>query len=136
MKVVARAKGLSRLILVSDVALLGGYPPGIYTWGNLKVEVFHDGHIGLPGTTFLAGAAHLLDWDIPSFIRATKASLAETLRLCTDNPAKLLGLSGARSKLEIGSEANLVLFEFEKDAARLKILTTLIDGHSMFSKAL
>jgi N-acetylglucosamine-6-phosphate deacetylase len=135
MKVVARAKGMERIILVSDVALLGGFAPGLYPWGNLQVEVFSDGHIGLPGTTFLAGAAHLLDWDIPSFMRATGASLAETIGLCTDNPARLLKLAGSGSRLERGSPANLVLFDFDKDAPRLKILKTFIGGKAVFGKA-
>jgi N-acetylglucosamine-6-phosphate deacetylase len=136
LKVFSRAKGLERLILVSDAALLGGYPPGIYTWGNLKVEVFPDGHIGLPGTTYLAGAAHLLDWDIPVFMRASGASLGETIRLCTENPARILGLpsevsgfgGGLGLGLAQGSLANLVLFRHQPGSPRLEIETCLVNG--------
>lgn len=143
LKVFSRAKGLERLILVSDAALLGGYPPGIYTWGNLKVEVFPDGHIGLPGSTFLAGAAHLLDWDIPVFMRATGASLGETIRLCTENPARLLGLPaevsgfggglrpGPGLGLAQGSLANLVLFRHRPGSPRLEIETCLAGGEAI-----
>jgi N-acetylglucosamine-6-phosphate deacetylase len=42
-KVFTRAKGLERLVLVSDVALLGGCETGVHKWGNLDVEVFPDG---------------------------------------------------------------------------------------------
>ncbi|MEW6548934.1 MAG: N-acetylglucosamine-6-phosphate deacetylase [Spirochaetota bacterium] len=144
MKVFTRAKGLDRLVLVSDAALLGGYSPGIYSWGNLKVEVFPDGHIGLPGTTFLAGAAHLLDWDIPVFMRATGATLGETIRLCTENPARLLGLDSEASGfqkpgapkspglgLAPGSAANLVFFRHSPGMQRLEIGTCVVGGQAM-----
>jgi N-acetylglucosamine-6-phosphate deacetylase len=63
-QVLARAKGLDRLILVSDAAYLGGLKPGLYsgtmsTFGSLRWT------FGTSGTESLAGAAHLLDWDIP-----------------------------------------------------------------------
>ncbi|MFA6365839.1 MAG: amidohydrolase family protein, partial [Candidatus Hydrogenedentales bacterium] len=130
-KVMARAKGLNNLILVSDVALIGGYPRGIYRWGNLDVEVFEDGHIGLPGTTFLAGAAHLLDWDIPTFMRFTAATLGDTIRLCTVNPARLLSRIASAGRLAPNSPANIVLFRFEKGDKRLKVEKTLINGEEI-----
>ena len=109
-KVFYKVKGPERTILVSDVALLGGMDPGIYKWGSLDVQVYDDGHLGLPGTTILAGAAHLLDWDIPKFMEFTGAPLSETIRLCTVNPARLLALGEDYGRLEAGSPANMVLF--------------------------
>ena len=78
-RVFARAKGLDRLILVSDAAYLGGLKPGLYQWNDVEVRVFDDGHLGLPGTEALAGAAHLLDWDIPRFMEFTGYGLGETI---------------------------------------------------------
>lgn len=127
-KVIARTKGLDRLILVSDVALLGGFTPGIYQWGNLDVQVFEDGHLGLPGTGFLAGAGHLLDRDIAHFMNVTAYGLDSTIPLCTTNPAKLLGLTEHFGKLEIGAPANLVLFTFQPGEERLNILKTIRGG--------
>jgi len=133
-KVMTRAKGMEKLILVSDVALLGGYPPGIYPWGNLEVQVFDDGHIGLPGTSFLAGAAHLLDWDIPAFMRFTGVSLGAALRLCTVNPARLLSCADQSGILTAGTAANLVLFRHTPGAPRLAVETTVIGGELVFGK--
>jgi N-acetylglucosamine-6-phosphate deacetylase len=132
--VFARAKGLDRLILVSDVALLGGLQPGIYRWGNLDVQVFDDGHLGLLGTGFLAGAAHLLDWDIAHFINFTGMDLAATIPLCTRNPAKLLKLEENVDTLEVGAPANLVLFMFQPGGERLNILRTIRAGTEIFSQ--
>lgn len=132
-KVFQRAKGLSRLILVSDVALLGGKEPGVYKWGNIDVEVFPDGHLGLPGTTMLAGAAHLLDWDIAHFHRYTGIPLGEVIRLCTTNPALLLGL-GERitTEFQVGAPANLVEFIYSGVEDRLRVHRTVAGGREVF----
>jgi N-acetylglucosamine-6-phosphate deacetylase len=125
---------LERLILVSDVALLGGFEPGIYQWGNLEVQVFKDGHLGLAGTEFLAGAGHLLDWDIAHFINFTGHDLTSSIPLCTTHPAKLLALAENFGKLEVSSPANLVLFTFQPGDERLTILHTIRNGKEIFTK--
>lgn len=134
LNVISRAKGLDKLILVSDVALLGGFVPGIYQWGNLDVQVFEDGHLGLPGTEFLAGAAHLLDWDLAHFMNATGYDLASTLPLCTTNPAKLLNATKHLGEFAIGAPANLVLFRFHPGDERLAIEKTIRAGKEIFTK--
>ena len=60
-KVIWRAKSKERIILTSDVSVMGGKEPGVYRWGGIEVEIFSDGHLGLAGTGYLAGAAHLLE---------------------------------------------------------------------------
>jgi len=135
LRVFHRAKGLARLILVSDVALLGGKNPGIYKWGNLDVQVYPDGHIGLPGTPFLAGAAHLLDWDIPHFQRVTGLDLAAVIRLCTENPAQLLGLqSQITTRLAVDQPAHLVEFSYTGGENRLEILRTIAGGKVVYQR--
>ena len=132
-KVIVRAKGLERLILVSDVALFGGFEPGIYQWGNLEIQVFEDGHLGLAGSDVLAGAGHFLDWDIAHFINFTGYDLASTIPLCTTHPAKFLTLAADFGRLEVGSPANLVLFTFQTGDERLTIVTTIRGGKEIFT---
>lgn len=131
-KVFARAKGLDRLILVSDVALMGGLKPGVYEWGNIDVEVFKDGHLSLPGTGILAGAGHLLDWDIAHFIRFTGNDLAHTIPLCTTNPTKVIEMPGSYGRLEVGAPANLTLFHYQPGDDRLQIIRTIRAGKIIF----
>ncbi len=133
-KVMVRAKGLARVILVSDVALLGGFQPGVYKWGNLDVQVFEDRHLGLAGTGFLAGAGHLLDWDIAHFMSFMGSDLVSTIPLCTTNPAKILKLAGNFGRLEVGAPANLVLFTFQPGDERLDIVRTIRAGKEIFTK--
>ena len=133
-KVFTMVKGLRRIILVSDVALLGGMKPGIHKWGNLDVEVHKDGHLGLAGTEYLAGAGHLLNWDIAHYIKFTGQNLAETIGLCTVNPAGVLKLKNNYGKLEKGSPANLVLFNYEQGDDALDIVKTVRMGREVFSR--
>jgi len=131
-KVFARAKGLERLILTSDVALAGGLNPDIYKWGNMEVEVFKDGHLGLTGTSILAGAGHLLNWDIAHFIRFTGNDLANTISLCTINPAKVIEMPHNYGRLEVGAPANLTLFHYQTGDDSLQIVHTLCKGSVIF----
>ena len=127
-KAFTRVKGLDKLILVSDAALLGGLIPGIYKWGNMDVEVFKDGHIGLPDSSILAGASHLLDWDIAHFIKFTGNNLAETIPLCTINPTKIVKISEDYGKLKVGAPSNLTLFNYHPGDDRLQIIRTICNG--------
>ncbi|MDR1588132.1 MAG: amidohydrolase family protein [Treponema sp.] len=132
-KVIYRAKGPERIILVSDAAEMGGCKPGLYKSGNIDIEVFPDGHLGLAGTQALAGAGHLLDWDIARFMEYTGASLKETIMLCTFQPAWFLGLDAEVYKdFTPGGKADLVLFNYNSVYKKLEILKTLISGRTLF----
>ena len=131
-KIYRRAKGLDRLILISDISPLGGFPKGIYHWGNVEAAVFDDGHLGLPDTEILAGAAHQLDWDIPHFMKFTGVRLGNALRLCTENPARFLGLAHASREFKAGEPANLIVFGYAKGRDRLRIARTIIGGRTVF----
>jgi len=132
-QVFTRTKGLDRLILVSDVAYLGGLKPGLYQWNDVEVQVFEDGHLGLPGTESLAGSAHLLDWDIPRFMEFTGYSLGETIPLCSRNPGRIQGTPDNYGRLEPGAPANLVMFDYEPGMDRLKILKTIRCGREVYT---
>jgi N-acetylglucosamine-6-phosphate deacetylase len=132
-QVFTRTKGLDRLILVSDAAYLGGLKPGLYKWNDVDIQVFDDGHLGLAGTESLAGAAHLLDWDIPRFMEFTGYSLRETIPLCTQNAARILRGGANYGRLEPGASANLVIFDYEPGMDRLKVLKTIRCGREVYS---
>ena len=100
--------------------------------GNMEVEVFKDGHLGLAGTGILAGAGHLLDWDIAHFIRFTGNDLANTIPLCTINPAKVIGMPHNYGRLEVGAPANLTLFHYQTGDDKLRIVHTLCKGSVVF----
>jgi len=133
-KVFKRAKGLGRLILVSDIAYYAGLEPGIFRFENTDEQVFEDGHLGLAGSDYLSGAAHLLDRDIAQFMAYTKSTLAETIPLCTSNPYRILEFPDNYGKLEIDSPADLVLFDYQAGYDRLDVIKTIRNGKEVFNK--
>lgn len=124
MKVFARAKGLERLILVSDVGPMGGLKPGRHQWGDIQVDVYQDGHLGLAGTEFLAGAGHLLDRAVAQFLKATAFPLQHVLQLCSSNPERLLEIGSPMTDSSlplVNTPANLVQFSLEEGADVLDV---------------
>ena len=69
----------SKLRVKLDVVDWQGSPGRLHQNGS-HIE---GGHLGLPGTSILAGAAHMLDWDLAHFVRFTGLPLGEAVRLCT-----------------------------------------------------
>lgn len=134
MRSFARAKGLDRLVLVSDVAFLAGSAPGIRPWGDVAVEIHADGHLSLAGTEFLAGAGHLLDRDIARFMTATGASLGEATALCIRNPSRLLGLPPGAAGFVPGTPACITLFRHQPGALRLEIETCVVAGEELYRR--
>jgi N-acetylglucosamine-6-phosphate deacetylase len=130
-KTMYRTKGPDRIILVSDISMPGGYEPGLYKWGNIDVEVFADGHVGVKGTQALAGAAHCLDWDIARFMEFTGASLKDAIKACTVNPARFLGFNSAGyDDLRSGMKASLSLFEYS--GGKITIKQTIAAGSVVY----
>ncbi|AMV39176.1 N-acetylglucosamine-6-phosphate deacetylase [Planctomyces sp. SH-PL62] len=121
LRVLARAKGWHRLILVSDAGWLAGLPAGNYgAW-----DVDPSGKIVLAGTPYLAGSTQgletglrILDEVEPSFPRP----LLDTV---TVNPARLLNQPAPR--LAVGEPADLTLLR-RPAPGRLMLEKTCVGG--------
>ena len=104
LRVLTRAKGKSRTILVSDASPLAGLPPG--TYGNWAVDP--SGKIVVAGTPYLAGSNQGLDVGIRNLLASDSWTLAEAVETVVANPCHLLGLPSPR--LEANFPATLVVF--------------------------
>jgi N-acetylglucosamine-6-phosphate deacetylase len=121
-----RAKGLDRAVLVSDAVALGGLPPGIYEQPiGGRVELTADGRLGLVGTPYLAGAARPLKQDVALAIGMAGITLADALRLATNNPGRFVR---GRGRLALGEPADLIRFSWSPGDTDLSIDTVLVLG--------
>jgi N-acetylglucosamine-6-phosphate deacetylase len=128
-RVMLRAKGLERAILVSDVAALAGLPPGRYEQPiGGSVELTADGRLGVAGTPYLAGAARNLAEDVAVATGLGGLTIAEALRLATVNPGRF---AGGRGRLEPGAPADLIRFAWAPGAPTLEIETVLVAGEEV-----
>lgn len=128
-KNLVRAKGKTRIILVTDAMAAAAAPAGRYTLGDLEVEVGEDRVSRLPGTPYLAGSSLTIDEAVGNCARFAGITLASAITMVTTNPAKLFdGFSG---KLEPGERADLVLFDVS--GKRIHIEQVFLAGRLVFS---
>jgi N-acetylglucosamine-6-phosphate deacetylase len=121
LRVLARAKGPARTILVSDFSPLAGLPPG--TYGEWAVDP--SGKIVVTGTPYLAGANQGTEIGLENLLRATGWTLPECIAAATSNPARLLRV--AEPRLALGEAANLVVFRFNAPSGFV-LERTCVDG--------
>ncbi len=93
LRVVARAKGVERLVLVSDSVFLAGMKPGRYEMFGAAVEMKRSGRVCLAGTELLAGSSLTLLNGVWNLHRNTDVSLAEAFNAASSNPARLLNMA-------------------------------------------
>lgn len=112
LKVMLRAKGLERSLIVSDLTALGAMPPGEYEASiGGPVVLTTEGRLAMNDGTgqFLAGAALPLIAGVATLVRDIGLGLDEALALATVNPGRRVG---GRGRLEIGAPADLIRFEW------------------------
>ncbi len=129
-----KAKGKERILLISDAAALAGSPPGIYQWGEMHIEVFEDGHMGLAGTSSLAGASLLLDTCVAHLSEVSGFSLAASVACATANPHALFGESIWTGLPKVGTEADFILFSYNKGEGKLSVKQSVLGKHTLFQK--
>ena len=124
-----RAKGRSKVILITDATAASYAPPGHYFLGDLEVEADDDGALRLPGTSYLSGSTLTMERAISNCADFAGIPLASAINMATVNPARLFdGISG---KLEKGQRANLVLFKAHRK--KIQILRVYLGGRLLYS---
>jgi N-acetylglucosamine-6-phosphate deacetylase len=124
-----RAKGKSKVILITDATAASYAPPGHYFLGDLEVEADDDGALRLPGTSYLSGSTLTMERAISNCADFAGIPLASAINMATVNPARLFdGISG---KLEKGQRANLVLFKAHRK--KIQILRVYLGGRLLYS---
>ena len=128
-KNMVRAKGRSKIILITDATAASGAPPGRYTLGELEVEADADSALQLAGTPYLAGSTLTMERAVGNCAKFARIPLASAIKMATENPAKLFeGISG---KLEMGQRGDLVLYR--RDRKKIKIEQVYLAGRLMYS---
>jgi N-acetylglucosamine-6-phosphate deacetylase len=134
-KSMIRAKGLERVVLVSDITSMGGMPPGRYETGLGALEVLPNGKLVPAGTPeLLAGASQPIHVCVTNVLRFGPVDLPTAIDMAASRPAQLIG--NPRHTLDIGAAANLVLFDMPTAAApdQLVIRATINGGEVVWGK--
>lgn len=127
MKLLARAKGLRGVILVTDSILAAGLPDGEMRVEGQKVFL-KNGEARLSDGT-LAGSTLSLEKGLANFIKAIREPLDQAWICASLNPAKAIHLEQAKGSIEPGKDADLVLVNRE-----FEVLITLVEGQVVYQR--
>jgi N-acetylglucosamine-6-phosphate deacetylase len=120
-QLLARAKGLDRLLLISDGGPGTGMPDGNYRICEFDVAIVDGVCRDQQGN--LAGSTVTLDAELRNLMKYTGHSYAEVLPCATSNPARLLDLEKRKGVIAPGADADLVALD-----AEYRVVQTYVAG--------
>lgn len=126
-KLAVRAKGISRIILITDSIRGTGLDDGNYDYYGQKFTV-KDGVARTPEGG-LSGSTLMLDQALRNMIKFTGMSLNEVLPMATLVPAEAMGWSERRGVLKPGADADVIMLNDD-----LIVEKTFVLGKEVFSK--
>ena len=109
LRLLVKVKGANKVIGVTDSIMAAGMSDGTYTLGRQKVTV-KGGDAFLTGTNTRAGSTLDAYQGLANVVTMTGLPLAEALKLWTVNPARLVGLSDRIGTIEVGKDADFIIF--------------------------
>jgi N-acetylglucosamine-6-phosphate deacetylase len=114
LQLIRKTKGLDRIVLVTDAMRGAGMPDGEYLLGSLTkgqlVSVF-DGIAHMPDGISFAGSVATTDRLVRVMTKQAGLPLWEAVKMMTANPAREIGIDHIKGSLDIGMDADLVLFD-------------------------
>jgi N-acetylglucosamine-6-phosphate deacetylase len=121
MKLAYKCIGPDQLCVVSDATSGAGLPEGSrFRMGQMEYEVA-DGVGMMFDRTSFAGSTTLLNEMIPVLTDVVGIPLPEAIRMVSLNPARVLHLERRKGSLEVGKDADLVIFNSDFTAWRTMI---------------
>lgn len=113
-RLLARAKGPARILLVTDGLAATGMPDGAYTLGEMEITV--KAPVACNRAGVLAGSVLTLDRAVRNMVQFSKLPLKDVVRMATLNQALLMGLE-KKGRIAPGADADLVLLTESLDVA-------------------
>ncbi|MBO5940323.1 MAG: N-acetylglucosamine-6-phosphate deacetylase [Kiritimatiellae bacterium] len=134
-RLIAKAKGADRLMIITDAMCAAGEPNGIYSLGGLRVKV-ENGKATLADVPYdpkaivsnVAGSVALYPDCFRRFVRVTGWPIEECIKISGYNQLRSLGVFD-RGEIAVGQIADLVLVN--EDFVPVK---TIVDGTVKFEK--
>ncbi|KAL7914018.1 N-acetylglucosamine-6-phosphate deacetylase [Trichoderma velutinum] len=111
-----------KCILVTDAMHLLGLPDGVYPWanGDSICNIIKSGAtLLLADSDKIAGSSTTLLDCVNNVLKWSGFDIPQVLKTVTSTPATMLGLQGVKGSLDIGADADFVIFsETEADKAK------------------
>lgn len=127
---IVKSKKLEDIILVTDAMEAANMSDGLYSIGGHPVAV-ENNSARLVSNGALAGSVLSLNNAIRNFYENTSLDLNEVIKLASLNPAKSLNIDNIKGSLEIGKDADIVIFD-----KNIECYKTFVEGKLVYEKSL
>lgn len=123
-----KIKGLDRVVAITDSIMAAGLPDGDYKLGVNDVVV-KDGDARLKSSDVRAGSTLTTGRAYRNLLQFTGRAPEEILPILTENPARLMGMSGQIGSIGEGMQANLLFLNHENEIVR-----TMVNGSLCYER--
>lgn len=123
-----KIKGLDRVVAITDSIMAAGLPDGDYKLGVNDVVV-KNGDAKLKSSGVRAGSTLTTGRAYQNLLQFTGRPPEEILPILTENPARLMGMSGRIGSIAEGMQANLLFLDRENEIVR-----TMVNGSLCYER--
>ena len=124
-KTMIRAKGTSRVILITDAIRGTGLKDGDYTFAGQTIIV--RGGVARTPEGGLSGSTLTMDKAVRNTMNFTDLPFHEVLPMATSVPAEAMGWQGKKGILAPGADADVIILD-----AGLNIIKTMVNGQFVY----
>ncbi|MBZ9688803.1 N-acetylglucosamine-6-phosphate deacetylase [Clostridium estertheticum] len=123
--ILINAKQKDKIVLITDSMRAGCMKCGIYDLGGQKVIV-ENGAAKLEDGT-LAGSVLTLNKGVKNMLNHSDLEIYEAVAMASNVPAKVIHMDNKKGSLEVGLDADIVIFDEEID-----VFLTIVEGEIVF----
>ena len=133
LQMIVKIKGDDNVVLVTDSMRGAGMPEGPSILGGLadgqpcKVE---DGVAKLMDGSGFAGSVCTTDRLIKTMITIGGATVEQAVKMASANPARVMGIADRKGTLEVGKDADIVIFDVKDDS--VNVAATIVGGRMVY----
>ena len=134
LQMIVKVKGVDNVVLVTDSMRGAGMPEGPSILGGLadgqpcKVE---DGVAKLMDGSGFAGSVCTTDRLIKTMITIGDATVEQAVKMASANPARVMGIADRKGTLEVGKDADIVIFDVQDDKS-VNVAATIVGGRMVY----
>lgn len=124
-----KIKGAERISLVTDSMRAAGMPEGQSILGGLadgQPVIVEDGVAKLLDRSAFAGSVATADRLVRTMVREAGCSIPEAVRMMTENPARVMGITRRKGSILPGKDADVVIFDDD-----INVQKTIIAGKTI-----
>ena len=128
---IVKVKGHDNVVLVTDSMRGAGMPEGPSILGGLadgQECIIEGGVARLMDRSGFAGSVCTTDRLVRTMISIGGCTLEQAVKMASFNPARVMGVSDRKGSLEIGKDADIVIFD-----DNINVAATIVGGRKVYS---